>query len=364
MKLKIGLSILVATISSIGASNIKSSTCKSCHPKIYDEYISSAHHLSYLNHDKLFKAVWSKAPKKKSCLKCHVAPTKQNPTQNSSIECIGCHKIKAIKHGNISNSNIYDNRDKYFYSAQESERGEKLNYQHKRTNWFGLSSRRSGSPYHTIDYSNDIFYNGKVCMGCHSHKKNANGLTLCSTDIKDMNEKQNCITCHMPNVTGSATTIRISKMHKFHGFAGSRYAQNVLSKYIDMSIKPSPKSVEVVIKNKAPHSLLTHPMRVLILKINLYKDGKKVYSVKKSFARIVGKDGKPSAPWLATEIVRDDMIKAKENRVVKINIPTNITFDKSEALLGYYLVNPKMAKKLGIKDKELLKLHILKRVVN
>ncbi len=355
---------LLLTLSALSGAGISSSTCKSCHPKIYDEYISSAHHLSSADSDGLFKALWSKAPNKKSCLKCHVAPPKKNPTMNSSIDCTGCHTIKSIKHGDMTNSNIYEKKEKYFYSAQQSERGEKLKYEHERSGWFGLKSQRSGSPYHTIDYSNDIYYNGKVCMGCHSHKKNNNGLILCSTDIKSMNEKQNCITCHMPDKSGSATTIRISKTHKYHGFSGSRFGENMLGKYIDMQLNAAKKSLVITIDNRTPHSLLTHPMRLLMLKVILYKNGKVVYSAKKSFARIVGREGKPSAPWLANEIVRDDMLKANEKRVISIDIPKNITYDKTEAVLGYYLINPKMAQKLGIKkNSRLLKFHILKRVI-
>ena len=355
---------LLLSLSAVGIADISSSTCKSCHPKIYDEYISSAHHLSYTAKDKLFKAVWSKAPAKKSCLKCHVAPPQKSPRADSSIDCIGCHSIKDIKHGDKTNSNIYESRDRYFYSAQQSERGERLNYEHQRSGWFGLSSKRSGSPYHTIDYSNDIYYNGKVCMGCHSHKKNKQGLTLCSTQVKGMDEKKNCITCHMPQRRGSATTIRITKTHRFHGFSGSRFGEKMLSKYIDLELVPAKDRLSVTIENRSPHPLLTHPMRLLVLKVKLYKEGKEVYSSKKSFVRVVGKNGKPTPPWLADEIVRDDMIKADEKRAVSIDIPKSVSFDKAEAVLGYYLVNPKMAKKMGIdKDSELMKFHILKRAV-
>ncbi len=45
----------------------------------------------------------------------------------------------------------------------------------KESSWFGLSTKVTGSPYHDVDYRNEIFYNGKVCMGCHSHKENSLG---------------------------------------------------------------------------------------------------------------------------------------------------------------------------------------------
>jgi len=38
-------------------------------------------------------------------------------------------------------------------------------------------------------------------MGCHSHKENSLGFTICKTDEKGAKDKeQNCITCHMPQV--------------------------------------------------------------------------------------------------------------------------------------------------------------------
>jgi len=49
-----------------------------------------------------------------------------------------------------------------------------------------------------------------------------------------------------------------------------------------------------------------------------------------------------------------------ESRVIKIPTKQN---DKIEATLGYYLVNPKSAKKLKITDKELLKFRVLKSLV-
>ncbi len=74
-----------------------------------------------------------------------------------------------------------------------------------------------------VDYRIEDFYNGKgSAWGCHSHKENSLGFTICKTDEKGAKDKeQNCITCHMPQVKGSATNIRVSQTHAFHGFAGA-----------------------------------------------------------------------------------------------------------------------------------------------
>jgi len=351
------LSVIVLG-SSLASASI---ACKSCHPLIYNEYIHSAHYNSYTQRDSLFKAVWSKAPNKKGCIKCHIAPPKKEIKATDSIACIGCHTIKEIKEAHISNSNIYEKRAKYFYSAQISEKGEILKYKNQKHHWSLFGSSVNGSPYHTIDYSNKIFYNAQVCMGCHSHKRNKHDLILCQTLDGKMTKDDNCIKCHMQNRVGSATTIRITKTHKSHYFSGSRFDTKSLSKYINLSYSKAKDGIDITIENKTPHPLLTHPMRLLVLKVSTIKDGKVVESKSVKFMKILGKDGKPTPPWLANSILKNSMIKAKEKRVIKFDIK-KIDYDSIEATLGYYLINPKIAKKLGIDEKsKLLKFHILKK---
>jgi putative ubiquitin-RnfH superfamily antitoxin RatB of RatAB toxin-antitoxin module len=54
------------------------------------------------------------------------------------------------------------------------------------------------------------------------------------------------------------------------------------------------------------------------------------------------------------------MIKANESRTVKFDKALK-SGDKIEAILGYYIVNPKVVKKLGLEDeKELSKFTTLK----
>ncbi len=75
-------------------------------------------------------------------------------------------------------------------------------------------------------------------MGCHSHKQNGHGLDVCRTDKRGAESRdENCITCHMPKVKGSATNIRVSKRHAYHGFAGVINRPELLSRYIDMGYR-------------------------------------------------------------------------------------------------------------------------------
>jgi len=328
--------------------------CKSCHPSIYSEFTKSFHNKSTIKHDIVHKAVWQRHPLKKhndyKCAKCHSPKGKDR-----GVDCITCHTIKTIQKDKKSNKNIYTSKKKYFYSAKKGSENEKLIY-HESTSWFGLFKKSVGSPYHDIDYTNKNYYTAKVCMGCHSHKENSLGFQLCKTGDKGVNSKENCISCHMPQVKGSVTTIKQTKTHAFHGFAGVRNSANLLKKYIDIDIRYKDKNLTVYITNKAPHELLTQPLRTVELRV---KSNDKLLK-KVTFQKVLGTNSKPSPPWLATKFLQDTMIKA--NSTKQVSFKTDLLSDEVEIVLGYYIVNPKSIKKLGLEnDKDINSFYILKR---
>jgi len=339
-------------------------TCKSCHPIIYQEFQKSYHKKSTIKEDIVHKAVWDKHPAKVKgkykCAKCHT-PEEKKDSAHQGVTCISCHTITSIEEHSKSNKNIYETKDKTLYSAQKGMEDKKVVYKEK-SSWFGLIKESTGSPYHDIDYTNQDFYTGKICMGCHSHKQNAHEFNVCTTDMAGAKDKKsNCITCHMPQVEGSSTTIRQSKTHAFHGFAGVRNAPNLLEKHIEINYKKADNGFEIIINNKAPHNLLTHPLRVVKLKTTIIRDGKREELKTETFVKVIGTDNKPSMPWLATQVVKDNMIKGNEKRVVKFDKKLQ-KGDEIEAILGYHIVNPKSAQKLGIdQEKELTKFTTLKR---
>jgi hypothetical protein len=166
----------------------------------------------------------------------------------------------------------------------------------------------------------------------------------------------------MPQVEGTSTTIRQSKTHAFHGFAGVRNAPKLLAKYIDMSYKKTDKGFEITVNNHAPHNLLTHPLRVVQLKTIVKSNGKSEELKTHTFIKAIGTEGKPSMPWLATEVVKDNMIKGNEKRVIKFD-KTVKKGDEIEVIIGYYIVNPKAIKKLGLEnEKELSKFTVLRSI--
>jgi len=330
-------------------------TCQSCHPIISQEFQHSLHQRSTPKTDPIHNAVWKKHPDhakgEYKCAKCH-APQQDQQSIHQGITCLSCHTIIDIKQHPQANENLYETKDKTLYSAQAGKEKSKVVYQEK-SSWFGLIKERTGSPYHDIDYRNPNFYTGNVCMGCHSHKRNSKGFELCRTNEEGAHDrKQNCITCHMPKVNGSATTIRESQTHAFHGFAGAHNAPEMLSQYIDLTYQPKEGGFKILINNRAPHDLMLHPLRQLELRVTQKHANRTQSLPPQTFARIIGTQGHPSAPWLADEIIHNNMIHANEKRWIDFNT-TLKSGDTLEVTLGYYIITPQQSQKLQLNAPEL-----------
>ena len=291
------ITLFLLFISSIYAVMPGNETCKGCHPTIYNEYNTSLHKKSTIYEDKIHKAIWDLHPGKKKgkyvCAKCHTptdkrvlnalknkkeALPKNDIAQHNAISCIACHSIKSIEeHKKPHNKNISVNNDKkrpVLFAANINNRNGQITYKEE-TSFFGMFKSTSGSPYHDIDYRNKNFYNGNICMGCHQHKANKHGQEVCETDKEgSIDEKSNCITCHMPKINGTATTIKITKQHTFHGFAGTTNRPDMLSQYVNLDFKKLDNGFEIVVTNKAKHNLLLHPLRLAKLNIAVTSDSK------------------------------------------------------------------------------------------
>jgi len=330
----------------------KNRQCIRCHLDIYEEYKSSAHYKSTIFNDEIHKAAWeafkkSKKPKKYICGKCHT-PTLKNRSINNlkeessaikeSIACAYCHRIEAIKKHPRENENIILNKKGVYY---------------------GTRNPKIRSEYHKIINTNIIHKNGDTCLGCHSHRKNKQGVVVCKTDSKNSMEK-NCITCHMPQVEGSLSDRVETFTHAYHGFAALKNRPDLLKKYIDLVIEPKENFVKIIIKNRAPHDLILHPMRMAKLIIEVYKNNKIIKKKEIIFQKVLAKGDKPSPPWVADNILKDNVLKGEEKREFKIAIkPKNI---KVVAKLGFYLIKPKLAKKMNLEkyaDFRLLKKSVL-----
>lgn len=365
--------LIIFIILNINASEfVESSNCKGCHPIIYGEFYNSSHRKSSIFENKVHKAMWDLHPDKKNekytCAKCHTPtdlellkkleenekamPEKNDIQTQEAISCAYCHSIKDIESHAKSNNNISSSKEKVFYSANEKNKDQNNKEFKNEISLFGMMKEKAGSPFHKIDYSNDNFYTGSVCMGCHSHAQNENGFDLCRVEEKGVkDEKTNCISCHMPKISGSATSIKITKEHTFHGFSNKSNNEELLAKYVKINFKENQNNFEISIKNEATHNLFLQPLRLAQLKVNILRNSKIIPLEIKSFARIIGKDGQATMPWIADSEIQNSMLKANEERVINYDFKLEKN-DKIEVVFGYYSVNPKMLDKLNLKDDE------------
>ncbi|EHP30928.1 hypothetical protein SMGD1_2405 [Sulfurimonas gotlandica GD1] len=363
MKIKYLLTIflLFNTLLTANSKFAPNSECKSCHPVISQEYESTMHQNSTIFKDPIHKAVWDKHPMntkqgKYKCAKCHTptasnlkdmlgkgtkgVPDATDSTHTEGISCAYCHRIESIEHGDMSNTNVVSKKEKHY---------------------FGTMKNALKSEFHTSSSENENFQNGNVCIGCHSHKKNKANLNVCSTNISNEMDRANCVSCHMPKVSGSASNVRDTKEHSFHGFPGAHTNQDMLSKYIELEFLNNIGSFEVAVNNKSSHALLLHPLRMSQLRVSVERNGKIDKFEPEVFVRVIGKDGKPTPPWVANTVIKDTMIKANEKRVVTYKKEL-LKGDKVHVTLGYFLVKPKALKKFGLdKDEVAKKFYVLKK---
>ncbi|MRJ03227.1 MAG: hypothetical protein GXO19_02515 [Epsilonproteobacteria bacterium] len=359
MSRKVAL-LLALSLLLLGREFAPNSSCKECHPLIWKEYQTSMHGNSTIFKDPIHRAVWEKNPASKkgayTCAKCHtpaadnlkeliapngIGPDPDNPTQNDGVACAYCHRIEGIKIGEKSNYNIISAHQRRYFGAREDH---------------------IESPFHEINSSNPNFLNGNVCMGCHSHKKNKFGLNVCSTNEHGEIENANCVSCHMPQVEGSVSNLKERPTHAFHGFAGAHAHWDLLKRYIDIEFMPHLKGFEIALNSKIPHAFLLHPARVAFMKVQVLRDGKTIFEKGETLVRVLGADGKPTPPWLAREVVKDTMLKANEKRIFKYDQRLE-RGDQVVVTLGYRLVKPPLAKKLGIEEEFATKPTIFKREV-
>ncbi len=361
---KILIILLIISITSYAEQPTTNQICKACHPKIYKEYQSSMHAKASIYTNEVLKKIWEKHPLAKKndfkCAKCHTPSDKKlvsgenklaknNIQLNEPISCQYCHKIESIEKHKNSNKNILSTKEGVIFAKDDDRKGEKQKFKVQSS-----LNKMQGSPYHYIDYSNENFYDSSVCMGCHSHKQNTKGFSVCDFEVKkgDSKFKESCISCHMPQVAGSFVNHKDTKTHAFHGATALVSKPFMLSKYVKLALLKSEKGFKIVIKNESNHALVSHPLRLSKLKLTIERDGEIIELEDRVFVKVIGTKGKPSMPWLADEVIKDTTLKAFEKRELIFEEKLQDA-DRVVVRFGYHIINPKVAQKLQLQDKSL-----------
>ncbi|MEA1982579.1 MAG: multiheme c-type cytochrome [Campylobacterota bacterium] len=349
------LLLLLLTISYANNKTLRyapNQECKTCHPTIYDEFHGSMHANSTPQKDPIHNSVWAKHPQnlkqeRYGCGKCHTPvaddlgsmktkgkkalPMMDNPTHQEGISCAYCHRIESIDLHPKHNTNIMNENEKEYYSASKS---------------------KHQSPFHgIIREKNEHIINGNVCIGCHSHKMNKHKLNVCSTNIDNQMDGANCVSCHMPKVAGSVSSLNATPQHTFHGFAGSHFHSEMLTQYVDLSMLRQIDNFIINIDNRTSHALLLHPLRQAVLKVSVTRGEETIKLKDEIFVRVIGHNGKPAMPWKASTTLKDTMIQANEKRSIEYSFKIQ-KGDRVDVVLGWYLVNPKAIKTLKLENEK------------
>ena len=338
-----------------------SESCNECHENIYREHTSSMHHKSTIFSDEVHAKVKNAVNQEKySCALCHMPavrnlrkimigqeqPNPDKHRQSDGVSCFYCHQISNVYHSKKYNINF------------SSYKGE------KKPTVFGNLLKAYESNEHESQ-SSEIYKNSEVCMGCHSHKENAKGFEVCNT--KDQYDtRSDCIGCHMPKTEGTIEKKDkgVRDQYASHEFLGI-HSLAMVKKAVKLGLSYKDEVLELTITNKMGHSIITHPMRLKFAKTTIIRDKKIIWSNfkespledKEATFIIVFKDAdnKASLPHKAIGYKLNRNLKAVTSKVIKYNVPKLKKGDEIKSQWISYIVNPKVAKKLDITTKDIIK---------
>ncbi len=348
-------------------SYLDNHSCKECHEKIYEEFQSSYHAKSYFN-DELHRKIADRVDKEKySCARCHMPmadnlnelingkarPDTTNKTHTDAISCYFCHTIAYVKKAHRFNINT---------KARQAE-------DYKPTLYGRLDNPDESDKHSSV--ANPV-YGKMVCMGCHSHKRNENNVTI----FRAMKKNQNslgCIKCHMPEVSGGAEKMdkRARGRHASHRFLGI-HDKAFRKTGVEIGIEAKEKTLEITLTNKMEHPLIIQPARAKFLKIQLIRNGKSVWQNYTTdpqedkqgyFAYRFKKNGKKIiVPATATDGSAHNLA-AKETKVLRYTILPLQKGDEVRVQLFVQLAKSDCARAIELEDKSLMSPELIKEAV-
>jgi len=361
MKFFLSILLLFAISANAEVKYPSSDSCNECHENIYREHRASMHHNSSLFKDEVHAKVKNAVSKDKyKCAICHMPATKnlravmsgekqpdpKSYRQTDGVSCFFCHQI----------SKIYDSKaHKINFSNYRGE---------KKPTVFGNLEKPYESNEHNSE-SNKIYKNSEVCMGCHSHKQNAKGFEVCNTK-NQYDKTSDCIGCHMPSTSGTIEKEDkgIRDHYVSHQFLGVHSAEMV-KKAVKLELLYENRWLKLTISNKMGHSIITHPMRLKFAKTVITRDKKIIWSNfkdspledKQASFIIVFKDaqGNTVMPHKAIDYKLNRNLKASSSKVIKYSVPKLQKGDEVKTTWISYIINPKIAKKLDITTKDIVK---------
>ncbi len=358
--------LFILTISILNAKYLDSKSCAECHDTIYAEHMQSMHAKSSLFKDEFHRKMKElNYPDTYECAACHTPGAKDlekiisgvyqpshTKRQLDGVSCLYCHQIAKIKSSHTQNENITTfGRD-----------GKQMMY--------GALKRPGESDKHDSFSLNPIYRNSKVCMGCHSHKRNnTHDVEVCQISMDIGNYKQtDCIGCHMPKFSGGVTKLNKKgrEEYKSHEFMGIK-SEEFIKKAVQLSLKQTKTGIEMTIKNKMGHSVLMQPMRLKYVETIVTRDGNTIWKNFKdspyedkevTFSKLfIDKDGKQVYPPKAAGIKYYTNLDIDKSKTVSYKVDLK-KGDIVTSTWYSYPIRPTLAKTLDITNEKMIKKYI------
>ena len=359
--------LFILTISILNAKYLDSKSCKECHEDIYYEHTTSMHAKSSLFKDEFHRKMKElNFPNTYSCAECHIPAAKDldkimsgqvqpshTTRQLDGVSCLYCHQIARIEKVHRQNKNI----------TTFDRTGKQMVY--------GTLRNPDTSDKHDSFSLNPIYKNSKVCMGCHSHKRNdSHDVEVCQISMNlDEFKQTDCIGCHMPKLPGGVTKLnkRGREQYTSHEFLGIKSSE-LIKKAVKLSLKQTSNGIALTIKNKMGHQILMQPMRLKYVQTIVTRDGNKIWQNFKD------------SPYEDKEVTFSKLFEDKNGKQVyppkaaKIKYYTNLDIDKSKTIAYKidnlkkgdivistwisYPIRPSLSAKLKITDEMMTKKYI------
>jgi len=342
-------------------------SCNECHEKIYEEYQTSAHSHSYFTNTLHQQIADTVSKEKYSCATCHMPmadnikdllsgqarPNKSNKTHTDGVSCFFCHTIAYVKTAHNFNINIKARQAKGY-----------------KPTLYGRLDNPDDSDKHS-SASNPV-YAKKVCMGCHSHKRNDNN-TIIFSAMGEEQDSISCINCHMPEVAGGAEKMdkRARGRHASHKFLGI-HDKEFRKTGMDINVTTADKKLTVTLKNKMTHPLIVQPARAKFLKIEISRAGKVIW---KNYEKEPSEDKKG---YFAYSFTQEDKkviipahstgstvnnVNAKSCKVLGYDVPELQKDDKVSVALYVQLAKRDCAKVISLEESNLTESSLMKEVI-
>ena len=359
--MKIVIYIMFLFALTLQAKYLSSKACQECHEDIHYEHMKSMHSKSSIFSDEVHAKVKAAVNKDKyACALCHMPSTKNlsamirgqeqpNPDdvrQTDGVSCMYCHQIRKLHYGKTYNINFVN-----------SSNGPK-------PTMYGNLKNAEDSDEHYVE-TNDMYANSEVCMGCHSHKQNSKEFEVCNTK-NEYDKTSDCIGCHMPKAPGGNEKFNKKGRDEYatHEFLGIRSTEMV-KKAVKLELAYENDVIELTISNKMGHAIITHPMRLKFAKTVVTRNGKIIWSNfekspiedKEATFIIVFKDikGEAAMPHKAIGYKLNRNLKASQSKTIKYKVDGLQKGDEIKSSWISYVVNPKIAKKLNLTLKDVVK---------